>query len=291
MNVRTEQEVLMHFDSWSRGNDLVRAAVLTGSRADSAREPDFLSDYDIELYVADLDPFRKDDGWLRPFGTIMARWPHQPRPARKDGWITRLVLFRDGVRIDFQITDRKTIAPDSYDEDYRVLIDKDGLTVGLHAPSHGKYLVRKPSCCEYKTLVHEFWWNALYVPKYLYRDELPFAASMLGRSVREEYLHRIIEWYIGLQRGWSVNTGVRGRRFGQLLDKQTWSEYASTFAGADMEDNWRAFCNAIALFRKLARMVGDELGYEYPMQIDREMTEYFRHIRSAYQKSRRGPRV
>jgi aminoglycoside 6-adenylyltransferase len=279
--VRKEKEVLAHFDTWSTGNDLVRAAVLTGSRANPAQESDFLSDYDIELYVADLDPFRKGDEWLGSFGSIMVRWPHRPRSAWKEGWITRLVLFRDGVRIDFQITDQKTIASDAYDDDYRVLIDKDDLTVGLSAPSHAKHLVRKPSRVEYETLVHEFWWNAMYVPKYLCRDQLPFAASMLGRSVRDEYLHTVIAWYIGLQHCWSVNTGVCGRRFKEFLDEETWTEYAATFAGADIEDNWRAFFNAVDLFRKLATSVGNALGYEYPVQTDIEMTCFYLNIRNS----------
>ena len=72
--MRTEQEVLTQFDKWARGNDQVRAAVLTSSRANPERETDFLSDYDIELYVADLESFRRDDEWLSAFGPIMVRW-------------------------------------------------------------------------------------------------------------------------------------------------------------------------------------------------------------------------
>jgi len=40
---------------------LIRAAILTSSRARPAAEVDFLSDYDIELYVSDLSIFKKDD--------------------------------------------------------------------------------------------------------------------------------------------------------------------------------------------------------------------------------------
>ena len=51
-------------------------------------------------------------------------------------------------------------------------------------------------------------------------------------------------------------------------------------AGAEMEENWQAFFNAVALFRKTAKTVGEGLGYEYPLQVDREMTEYYSRIRS-----------
>ena len=215
--MRSEEQVLSQFDAWARGNGLVRAAVLTSSRANPERETDFLSDYDIELYVSDLKPFRRDDEWLSAFGAVMVRWPFKPRSTCNEEGITRLVLFSDGVRIDFQISDRMEIPPDAYDDDYRVLIDKDGLTTGLDAPTHSEHLVKKPTREEYDTLVHEFWWNATYVPKYLWRDELPFAASMLNQAVRDEYLKTIIDWFIGLRHNWSVNTGVRGREFKRLV--------------------------------------------------------------------------
>ena len=194
--------------------------------------------------------------------------------------ITRLVLFKDGVRIDFHTTDETEIRPDAYDDGYRVLLDKDNLTAGLNEPTFSKYLITKPSREEYDTLVHEFWWDATYVPKYLWRDELPFAASMLGQAVRDEYLQTVIDWFIGLQHDWSVNTGVRGQRSKRYLDDETWLQYTSTFAGADMEENWQAFFNAVALFRRLARIVRESLGYDYPAQLDQEMTDYYSRIQT-----------
>ena len=171
--MRTEEEVLKQFNMWAQKNNLVRAAVLTSSRVSPEREKDFLSDYDIELYVANLELFRKDDQWLNTFGPIMVRWPFRPRSTFSEEWITRLVLFKDGVRIDFQISDQKIIKLDAYEDGYKVLLDKDNLTAGLREPTFSKYFIRKPSREEYDTLVHEFWWNAIYVPKYLWRDELP----------------------------------------------------------------------------------------------------------------------
>lgn len=287
--MRTQDQVLKHFDEWACGNDLVRAAILTSTRANPKRSVDFLSDYDIELYVGDLSPFRRDDEWLSVFGPIMARWPFRPRSTLDDKWITRLVLFRDGVRIDFQITDLTAIVAEAYDDDYRVLIDKDGLTSGLKPPALSKHVVKKPTKEKYETLVNEFWWNAHYVPKYLWRDELPFAAHMLGQAVRDEYLRTVIEWFIGLQRNWAVNTGMHGRGFKRYLDKKTWSEYESTFARAGIEENWEAFFNAVALFRRLARVVGENLGYEYPERIDEEMTAYYRWIRSTEKNRANNP--
>jgi len=278
--LRTEEEVLTQFNKWAQSNDLIRAAVLTSLRVDPKGVTDFLSDYDIELYVADLEPFRKDDEWLSVFGPIMVRWPLKPRSTFDEKRLTRLVLFKDGVRIDFQITDKTEIEPDAYDDGYRILLDKDDLTIGLNDPTFSKHIIKKPSREEYDTLVHEFWWNATYVPKYLWRDELPFAKSVLGQTVRDKYLRTVIEWFIGLQHDWSVNTGLCGKWFKHYLDAETWSEFESTYAGADIEENWQSFFKAISLFRKLGKTVGRSLSYDYPTQLDQEMTDYYSTIRN-----------
>jgi aminoglycoside 6-adenylyltransferase len=280
--MRTEAEVLSQILAWAETDDAVRAAVLTSSRATTGRETDFLSDYDIELYVSDIEPFRKGDEWLEPFGSVMVRWPLRPGSTFDEKWLTRLVLFSDGVRIDFQITSQRTIAPNAYDNGYQVLIDKDGLTRGLQEPTFAEFLVEKPSAETYETLVHEFWWDATYVPKYLWRDELPFAAQMLNQSLRAESLRTMVEWFIGVQHDWSVNTGLGGRWFKRYLDERTWSEYTSTFAVGETEAHWEAFSNTVALFRRLATFVGERLGYAYPHRLDREVSEHFARIRATH---------
>lgn len=61
---------------WAVKNSLIRVCLLTGSRASSGKEVDLLSDYDIDLYVNNLDPFLLNDDWLEPFGPVMIRWPY-----------------------------------------------------------------------------------------------------------------------------------------------------------------------------------------------------------------------
>ena len=280
MHLRSQEEVLQQLVEWARGNEVVRAAVLTSSRANPKRETDILSDYDVELYVTDIELFERSESWLTHFGEVMVRWPLAPRAAVPWADITRLVLFEDAVRIDFQIRKIADIPADAYDDDYRVLLDKDGLLAHLKPPTHTKHLVNKPTREQYETLASEFWWNAHYVPKYLKRGELPFAADMLCRSIRGKYLHTAVEWLIGLESNWSVNPGVGGRKFRDYLDDATWSAYEATFATAEIEAQWQAFYASVNLFRTLMRRVAKGLGYEYPDTLDERMTEYFRWIQS-----------
>ncbi len=272
--MRTEQEVLSCLTAWAENNDLVRAAVLTSSRVSPDASIDFLSDYDIELYVNDLKLFKESDQWLDVFGPIMVRWPYKPRSTLSPEWITRLILFKDGVRIDFQITDKLELESTAYDNGYRILVDKDGILEHLAEPTYLQYIINKPGSEEYQTLVHEFWWDAFYVPKYLWRDELPFAKYMLDNIIRYSFLHRMIEWYIGMKNDWSVSAGLCGKKFKQYLEHKTWGELESTYAGAGIEENWTAFFNTLNLFRKIAKQVGQSLDYNYPDRLDQEVTQY-----------------
>jgi aminoglycoside 6-adenylyltransferase len=280
--LRTQEEVLKQFHEWAYSHELVRAAVLTSSRANPECETDLLSDYDLEIYVADIEPFETSDAWLRHFGKVMLCWPFKPGSGAPWADITRLVIFEDAVRIDFQIHKAEEAVPtDTYDDGYTVLLDKDGLLSQLEPPTHTKHLVKKPTREQYDTLVHEFWWNAHYVPKSLRRDQLPFAATMLAQSVRSKYLHTAMGWVIGLQNNWAVNVGVHGGRFKRFLDERTWREYEATFAGPAIQEQWRAFYASVDLFERLTRLVGEHLGYEFPEALNRRMRDYCRWIQTA----------
>lgn len=277
--MRTQEEVLTHFINWANNNKTVRAAIMTSSRVSKNAKKDFLSDYDIELYVNQINDFSQNDDWLEEFGPIMVRWPYKPKSSSKEGWITRLILFKDGVRIDFQITDQMSIDPNQYDNGYKILIDKDGITRNINSPTFSEFIVKKPTKEEYEKLVHEFWWDAYYIPKYLWRDELPFAKYMLDYTLRYSFIHKIVDWYIGYENNWSVETGALGKKYKKLLSKEIWDEFEQTYAAGGVEENWSAFMRTTQFFRKIAKYVGDKLGYKYPDDIDKEVMEFCKKIR------------
>lgn len=276
--MRKESEVLENFKNWAEAQDNVRCAILTSSRVRPDATIDFLSDYDIELYVSDLEMFQLNDDWLSHFGEIMVRWPYKPRSTGEEGWITRLVIFDDGLRFDFQITDELTIEKNQYDNGYKVLIDKDGIAKDLAPPTYSEYLINKPSKEAFETLVNEFWWDAYYVAKYLYRDELPFAKYMLDYVLRYSFLHQVIHWKIGLENNWSVATGALGKDFKKLLDQKTWQSYKKTFANAEIDENWQAFYQMTNLFRRIALSLSIALDYDYPKAVDEKVMKFCKNI-------------
>ncbi|RAP73695.1 aminoglycoside 6-adenylyltransferase [Paenibacillus montanisoli] len=281
MRMRNMEEMLGALLPWAERNSMIRAVLMTSSRTNPEATVDLLSDYDIELVVTDVAPFRGSDAWITQFGTIMTEY----REDEEDS-ITRLVLFEDGVRIDFavylvkqlQAVIELPLLPEELDIGYRVLLDKDGITSGLKQPRHNGFVTEKPSREAYNTAVKEFWWDITYVAKSLWRDELYFAKYMLDSVIRFQMFMPIIEWHIGANNNWTVNPGKNGRWFKRYLDDQTWAELEQTYAGADLEENWQAMYAMTALFRKLAVDVGGKLGFDYPHALDQRVTSYMRKI-------------
>jgi aminoglycoside 6-adenylyltransferase len=283
--MNTTKDTVKRMMGWAKENENVRIVMLTSSRANPNAEVDALSDYDIELYVKQLEPFLESDEWLEGFGAVLVRWPYEP-PDNKDR-TTRLVLYEDGPRIDFQIKGVQTLAevataprlPDSHDMGYQVLLDKDGMTKGIKPPTYTAYRTKAPTKSEYEALVHDFWWDITYVAKYLFRDQLFFAKYMLDDSLHHHYLKTAISWYIGAQNGWQSNPGTYGRWFKKQLEPEVWSDIEGTFAASDLAENWNAMFKAAEVFGMLASKVGEHLGYAYPFELGRNVTDYLSELR------------
>lgn len=273
------KDVIGALRAWAETDDSVRAMILTGSRAEPGSATDVFSDYDIELYVCSVQPFMSDD-WLSFLGHVMVRWPLKPMPTFDQDWITRLVLFEDWVRVDFQITAKESPDAASCDSGFRVLVDKCGLTENLKSgPAFSRRVITEPTRDAYEALANAFFWDATYVAKYLWRDEIYFARYMLDSMLRAEHLGKIIEWYIAARRDWAVSTGRHNRIFRRDLDSRIWEDLEATFADAGLENNWQALFNLIGLFRTLAVYVAQDLGYDYPYALDQKITEYCRQVK------------
>ena len=277
--MKSEQEVLELLRQWAEQRANVRTVILTSSRADRRRQPDVLSDYDIELFVRNIRPFTEDDAWVYDFGQIMVRWPAAPQPTFSEDWITQLVLYEDGTRIDFQITTLAPSTSENLENGYRIVVDKDGAAAHLPEPTYSRYIIQPPTVQAFDSRMNAFWWDIIYVAKALRRGELNYAKYMLDGTIRFDKLQPLIEWYIGLNHDWTVSTGIYGRWFHEYLDQSIWDSYNQTFAGAEFESNWRALFATIELVRTLGHTVAHSLGFEYPDETDRKVTDYIQWIK------------
>jgi aminoglycoside 6-adenylyltransferase len=282
-----ESEVLARLVAWGAKDEVIRALVLTSSRARQDDTVDPLSDYDVIVAVRDVAPFADRYGWETVVGSPLARWGDEST-LLGERTVFRGVVYDDGVKVDYTFWPEALLArvagapalPDCLDVGYRVLLDKDERTSGWAAPTYRAHIPSPPASEEYNAQVEELWWSATYVAKGLWRGEIAFAKFVLDYDMKLGPLRRFLEWRIELEHGWSVRPGVYGRGLERLLPAELAAELLATYAGADVEDNWEALFRTTALFRRVAREVGDALGYEYPQAVDDGVTEHLEAVRA-----------
>jgi aminoglycoside 6-adenylyltransferase len=270
---------------WAKTQGNIRAVLLTSSRAREDKTVDQLSDYDIELYVNDINLYTGSNDWLRNFGEIVILLPEK-RNLLGAEQASRLVIYRDGTKVDFTIAHIDILAkikslpslPDWLDDGYKVLLDKGNLTINLKKPGYKAYIPRKPSEKEYQDLIKEFWWETTYVAKNLYRNEIFPAKYSSDYVIRYKILVKMLEWYVQIERGWGCSTGFVGKGLKKLLSQDEWDELQGIFTGADTKENWQALFNTIEFFRNIAGEVAKDLGYKYPDELDRNTSEQIEKI-------------
>jgi aminoglycoside 6-adenylyltransferase len=72
---------------------------------------------------------------------------------------------------------------------------------------------------------------------------------------------------------------MAGRGLRHQLAAETWAALEATWVGAEIEENWRALFAMTALFRRVAREVGQALGYAYPLELDERVSAYLERVR------------
>jgi aminoglycoside 6-adenylyltransferase len=168
--------------------------------------------------------------------------------------------------------------PDEFDAGYRVLLDKDELTQGLKPPMYKAYIPKPPAETDYHKKIEEFFLDAGYVVKFLWRDDMIAAKHLLDHFIKQDYVIPMLEWRLEIDHNWSVKPGPYGRRLKKWLRPDLWAELEATYSGAGLEETRDALFRTITLFRKVAVETGNLLGYAYPHDLDRRALAYLEKI-------------
>ncbi len=261
--MRSTEEMLRLITDTAERDENVRAAVLSGSRADISRPTDVYQDYDVAFLVKDLTPYFNNPCYIeRIFGKalIMQLPDLNDNPSltvETAEHFTYLTIFEDGVRIDLTFT---TLMPDWGNEPIKVLFDREG-----HLEDNFDnecYMVKRPTQAEFSSCCNEFWWCLNNVAKGLKREEIPYAKSMFELTLRPQ-LNMMVEWYIGTISDFSVSTGKLGKYFKKYLPDSIYYKYLRTYTTSDPTRIWSSLINTCKLFSDLARIVATDLGLEY----------------------------
>src|SRR5262245_53465919 len=204
---------------WGQAQPLVRAMVLTSTRAIPNSSSDLFSDYDVILALTEVQPFYEGRSWLEAFGRVLAMYRDPLEP--KDGYLKsgNVTQYEDGLKIDFtlwpvELLQQVAAAPElpaEFDAGYRILLDKDHLTDGLKSPTYRAYIPTPPTEAAYQTAIELFWLDTTYVAKLLWRDDMMAAKHLLDHFIKHEHLLPMLEWHLEIDHHWAVKPGPYGR--------------------------------------------------------------------------------
>lgn len=279
MKHRTEQQMMDLILGVAERDERVRAVWMNGSRANPKAPRDQYQDFDIVFAVKDMQSFIDDPSWVDVFGerVIMQTRADQldSEPPYED-WFNFMMQLLDGNRIDLTLVPLELMEQALLsDKMCRLLMDKDGVLPELPPPSDEDYWVKRPSEREYLCTCNEFLWVSTYVAKGIWRREMAYANGMLSECVRP-MLIRMVEWKIGLENSFRVDTGKLGKYIERHLYSDQWQLFAASFAGGNYEDMMKGLLAMGELFRSCGREVGEALGFTYPEEDDRRVNAYIR---------------
>lgn len=270
----------------AKADERIRAVYMNGSRANPNVPKDKYQDYDIVYVVNETESFLSDKGWISVFGDIAMvqepdsndlGWGHKSDFSRSYGW---LMLFKDGNRIDLHIQTKEVMLEEYTRDSLTVpLLDKDNILPSILPSNDKDYWVQKPTQSKYYGCCNEFWWCLNNVAKGIVRDQLPYAMRMYHEVVHVE-IDKMLEWYIGIQTGFSLSVGMWGKYFKKHLSTELYELYKNTFSDGNYDNLWEAIFTACELFRIIASFVGEHFGYVYNQQDDENMTAYLMQMKN-----------
>jgi len=281
-----DQAIIHRLVQWGEQQRPVRAMLLTSSRTNPAAPVDVLSDYDVIVVVTDIQPYLTDEAWLEDFGELLVVYRDPIRHTYGCETFIRVTHYQDGTKIDFSIWPvgimpqiaAEPHLPDFLDIGYQILLDKDHLTDALRSPTYTAFIPAPPTAEAYQTVIDEFFNDALYVAKYLWRDDLLPAKYSLDNVMKFECLRQMLEWRTEIAHGWSIKPGAHGRGLKRHVEPDIWAALEHTYVGAGISANWDALFQTIELFRSVAAEVGDQLGYTYPHDMEQRVLAYLQKV-------------
>ncbi|WP_160723624.1 aminoglycoside 6-adenylyltransferase [Isachenkonia alkalipeptolytica] len=260
----------------------IRAVYLNGSRANPKAPQDRFQDYDIVFMVEDTKPFIDDKEWLHTFGDLyLLQEPDKlDRGLGYDRDFSKsyayLMLFSDGVRIDLQLKNIEEGLGHFQSEKLKIkILDKDNILPKSETPTDQDYWVRKPHQGEFESATDNFYWCLQNVAKGILRRELPYAMGMYYDTTLKS-LHKMMDWWLGMQHNFQVSAGKYGKYYEHYLSKEYWALYKDCYPAGDYDSIREALLIACHLFKELGEEVATALGYPYPRQHEVRMMKYLR---------------
>ena len=154
----------------------------------------------------------------------------------------------------------------------------------MKPPAYQAHIPKPPTEVQYQDNLNDFFHEATYVAKHLWRGDLIPAKFSLDYFMKHLKLRQMLEWRMEIDQQWALKPGANGKGLKNVLHPEVWSELENTYVGAGIEENWQALFRTLDLFRRVATEVGEHFRYAYPRETDERVAAYLNKIRSLNQR-------
>ena len=284
---RSYDQLIGRFVRWAESCSDIRAAVIVGSRARVHLPADEWSDLDVVMVTTNPEHYVSTRYWLSSIGNLLLTFVE---PTSTGDEMERRALFENMLDVDFAVIPAGKVKlmlqsgipsqemaqfADTFGRGIRVLLDKDGLTARLKelVSSIKKPVSEPPTQKEFLQVVNDFLYHAVFTAKHLRRGEL-WWAKMTSDCYMQRLLLRLIEWHAHVLHGWDYDTWFRGRFLEKWADPRILELLHGAFAHYDQADTKRGLQAVLDLFRTVAVEISEELKYSYPIESDRQVSEW-----------------
>lgn len=283
--MRSEREIIDRVLQIATRDDGVRAVV----RTELLPVRDYLHAYSFVFVVRNVDDYDRDIFENGLGERILLFRADRNYPGMFPDTKAHLMVFSDGITITVNAMSRDAFlagyggSREREDvwigETYQKLLDKDGmLPIADRLVESQTLFAELPSEAAFLGACDEFWWVMKTLAEYTLREELPAAMYYLNVSVRG-LLNTMLRWHLCLQSGGPVDMGILDSNLEKLLEEELFQMYRATYPDADYGHIWEAFDAAAGLWRRVAGMVAERRGFQYPAAVEENMLEFIRNLK------------
>ncbi len=255
---REYDRIAERFAAWAAGEELIRAALVIGSRARLDHRADEWADLDILVLTDGPSRYVRDPGWVASVGDA---WISFVEPTAAGHGSERRVLFAGGADVDFaffaidEIETRLMADPQAAQaavgRGFRVLLDKDGVAARLMDATStvAAQAATLPDAAAFEQVASDFWYHAVWTAKHLRRGELWWAKLACDVHMKE-LLRRLLEWDAAAA---GRDSWFRGRFFEEWADPVSLEGLRTAFAHYDEDEVWAALAATMDIFGDASR--------------------------------------
>ena len=276
-------EIIKYIKNFAKRNKEIILATLEGSRVNPHAKKDKYQDYDISffMYSKDINIFLGLDSkqslnditeipccikelenspFLRKI--LMAQMPESMEfypPDLPNGWVSFLLLFESGVRLDLTFIPLEdlelyyTIEPLS-----KVLVDKNKLFT--HTIPKIPFSITHLSQRSFDDVCNEFYFTYSALQKALAREQFILANHLLD-SMRKALLV-MLSFKVGLERGFELWLGKENTRILHYLSKKEVKVVRLSYRTDNLKHITRSAVELESFFRKIIKYICKKNNYK-----------------------------